>query len=140
MAVFFYYPNRSATIKHRCVTHLYVLIFYSAFTEAKIEVNDVDQATNIGKRFFLIQFCLQGKGESSFESFGLCPGVPGGTEQVVRLANVLKPVKWLFLIATFLLRFVSTSFHTLCNSASFYRAHSKILLSDLEILNAPFHV
>ena len=30
-----------------------------------------------GRRFFLIQFCLRGKGGSSFASFGLCLGLCG---------------------------------------------------------------
>ena len=48
---------------------------------------------------------------------------------LVRLANVLTPVRWLVLITTFLPRFVLTNFHVHDSPAFSCPTHSKILLN-----------
>ena len=57
---------------------------------------------------------------------------------LVRLANVLTPVRWLVLITTFLPRFVLTNFHVHDSPAFSCPTHSKILLNGSETSNAPF--
>ena len=57
---------------------------------------------------------------------------------LVRLANVLTPVRWIVLIMTFLLRFFLTNLHVHGNWAFSCLVHSKIQVSDLDVLNEPF--
>jgi hypothetical protein len=59
--------------------------------------------------------------------------------EFLRLANVLTPVIWIILIMTFLLRFFLTILHVLGNWAFSYPVHSKIQVSDWDVLDEPFH-
>ena len=58
---------------------------------------------------------------------------------LVRLANVLTPVRWIVLIMTFLLRFFLTNLHVHGNWAFSCPVHSKIQVNDWDVLNEPFH-